>query len=155
MIDRIFDMDRRELLTGAGAIAAAGLVPAPVHATPEMMTSAIENALAGRVAKPGRIKLEVSPLAENGNSVPVTINVESPMTAGDHVKTIYMFAPENPQPDMVRFHLGPRAGRVRLQTSVRLATTQRLQAIAIMNDGSAWMDSAEVIVTMSACLDAG
>jgi len=131
-------MDRRELLIGAGAIAAAGLVPAPVHATPEMMTSAIEKALAGRVAKPGRIKLEISPLAENGNSVPVTINVESPMTG--HGTRLQLLVP---------------AGRARVQTSVRLATTQRLQAIAIMNDGSAWMDSAEVIVTMSACLDAG
>lgn len=87
--------------------------------------------------------------------MPVTLTVESPMTAADHVKTIYMFAPENPQPDMVRFHLGPRSGRARVQTSVRLANTQRLLAIAVMNDGSAWSDTAEVIVTMSACLDAG
>jgi sulfur-oxidizing protein SoxY len=152
---RILDMDRRHVLLGTGAIALGGLSGGPALATPEMMTSAIEKALAGKVAKPGRIKLEVSPLAENGNSVPVTINVESPMTAADHVKTIYMFAPENPQPDMVRFHLGPRSGRARVQTSVRLATSQRIQAIAVMNDGSAWMDSAEVIVTMSACLDAG
>ncbi len=155
MIERIFGIDRRDILKSAGAIAVAGLVPSSALATPETMTSAIEKALAGKVAKPGRIKLEISPLAENGNSVPLTISVESPMTANDHVKTIYMFAPENPQPDMVRFHLGPRSGRARVQTSVRLATTQRLQAIAVMSDGSAWTDSADVIVTMSACLDAG
>ena len=155
MSDRNSDIDRRNVLLGVGALALGNLPGLPAVASPETMTSAIDKALAGRTAKPGRIKLEVSPLAENGNSVPVTINVESPMTAADHVKTIYMFAPENPQPDMVRFHLGPRSGRARVQTSVRLATSQRIQAIAVMNDGSAWMDSAEVIVTMSACLDAG
>lgn len=155
MSARISDLDRRSVLLGAGTVALVSLPGLPAVASTETMTSAIEKALAGRTAEPGRIKLEVSPLAENGNSVPVTINVESPMTAADHVKTIYMFAPENPQPDMVRFHLGPRSGRARVQTSVRLATSQRIQAIAVMNDGTAWMDSAEVIVTMSACLDAG
>ena len=77
------------------------------------------------------------------------------MTAADHVTSIYLFSPENPQPDMVRFHLGPRAGRARVQTSIRLANTQRVEAIAIMKDGSVWSDAADVIVTMSACLDAG
>jgi sulfur-oxidizing protein SoxY len=148
-------VDRRDALKAATALGLIGLLPTTARATPEMMTAAVEKALGGKIAKPGRIKLEVSPLAENGNSVPVTLTVESPMTAADHVKTIYMFAPENPQPDMVRFHLGPRSGRARVQTSVRLANTQRLMAIAVMSDGSAWSDTAEVIVTMSACLDAG
>ena len=146
-------LDRRDILKGVGA---GLLVPAGgAHASPEAMTTAVEKVLAGKVAKPGRIKLEISPLAENGNSVPVTITVDSPMTPADHVKSIYLFSPENPLPDMVRFHLGPRSGRARVQTSVRLANTQRVLAVATMSDGSAWSDSAEVIVTMSACLDAG
>ena len=155
MQNRTVGVDRRDALKVATALSFIALLPVTARATPEAMTAAVEKALGGTIAKPGRIKLEVSPLAENGNSVPVTLTVESPMTAADHVKTIYMFAPENPQPDMVRFHLGPRSGRARVQTSVRLANTQRLLAIAVMNDGSAWSDTAEVIVTMSACLDAG
>ena len=146
---------RAVLVTGAAVIAGAVLPGSLAQATPEAMATAMQQVLAGRTAKPGRIKLEISPLAENGNSVPVTITVESPMTAADHVTSIYLFSPENPQPDMVRFHLGPRAGRARVQTSIRLANTQRIEAIAIMKDGSVWSDSAEVIVTMSACLDAG
>jgi sulfur-oxidizing protein SoxY len=148
-------IDRREVLLGAGAVAAIALTPATVGATPDTMSAAMKTALAGAAPKPGRIVLDISPLAENGNSVPVTITVDSPMTAADHVRTILLFSPENPGPDMVRFHLGPRAGRARVQTSVRLATTQRIEAIAVMSDGTAWTTSAEVIVTLSACLDAG
>ncbi len=155
MQNRTVRVDRRDALKAATALSLVALLPTTARATPETMTAAVEKALGGKIAKPGKIKLDVSPLAENGNSMPVTLTVESPMTAADHVKTIYMFAPENPQPDMVRFHLGPRSGRARVQTSVRLANTQRLLAIAVMNDGSAWSDTAEVIVTMSACLDAG
>lgn len=147
---------RRAVLVGATAAIAGAIVPgSAARATPEAMAVAMQQVLAGRTAKPGRIKLEISPLAENGNSVPITITVESPMTAADHVTSIYLFSPENPQPDMVRFHLGPRAGRARVQTSIRLANTQRVEAIAIMKDGSVWSDAADVIVTMSACLDAG
>ena len=91
-------MDRRDALKVATALSFIALLPVTARATPEAMTAAVEKALGGTIAKPGRIKLEVSPLAENGNSVPVTLTVESPMTAADHVKTIYMFAPENPQP---------------------------------------------------------
>jgi sulfur-oxidizing protein SoxY len=108
-----------------------------------------------RRARSGRVKLDISPLAENGNAVPVTISVESAMTAADHVKTIYLFSPENPLPDIARFHLGPRSGQARVMTTVRLAASQRVQAVAVLSDGSVWSDSAEVIVTLSACIDAG
>jgi len=148
-------IDRRYVLKAAGAVVLTAVAPLSAPASPEAMTAAMQKALGGATAKPGRIKLDITPLAENGNSVPVTITVDSPMTAADHVKTIYLFSPENPAPDIVRFHLSPRAGRARIQTSIRLATTQRIQAVAVMSDGSAWSDSAEVIVTLSACLDAG
>jgi sulfur-oxidizing protein SoxY len=147
--------DRRAVVRAACVLAATGLLPGAASASPEAMTAAMQKALGGAAPKPGRIKLDITPLAENGNSVPVTITVDSPMTAADHVKSIYLFSPENPAPEVVRFHLGPRAGRARVQTSIRLATTQRIQAVAVMSDGSAWSDSAEVIVTLSACLDAG
>ena len=147
---------RRTVLVGATAVIAGAIVPgSAARATHEAMAAAMQQVLAGRSAKPGLIKLAISPLAENGNSVPITITVESPMTAADHVTSIYLFSPENPQPDMVRFHLGPRAGHARVQTSIRLANTQRIEAIAVMKDGSVWSDGADVIVTMSACLDAG
>ena len=83
------------------------------------------------------------------------VSVQSPMTAADHVKTIYVFSEKNPLPNVVRFHLKPSAGRAKLATSIRLADTQRITAIAQMSDGSFWSATADVIVTLSACLETG
>ena len=154
MPERSVSTNRRLLLQGA-ACAAVALLPLPVAATPETMADAMRTALAGVSVKPGRVKIDISPLAENGNSVPLTIVVDSPMTAADHVKTIYVFSPENPLPDIARFHLTPRAGRAQVKTSIRLATSQKIEVVAVMSDGSAWGSAAEVIVTLSACFDAG
>jgi sulfur-oxidizing protein SoxY len=124
------------------------------EAAPEDMAEAMAEAL-GKDApiKPGRIKIELPQLAENGNSVPLKIAVESPMSAADHVKTIFIFSERNPVPNVVRFHLGPRSGAARVQTSIRLAGTQRITAVARMSDGSLWSGGADVIVTQAACLD--
>jgi sulfur-oxidizing protein SoxY len=103
----------------------------------------------------GRVKLDLPPLIDNGNSVPLAVAVESPMTAADHVRAIHVFTEKNPQPNVVSAHLGPRAGRARLATRIRLADTGTVIAIAQMSDGSFWSDSAEVVVTLSACLEEG
>jgi len=103
----------------------------------------------------GRVKLQLPPLVDNGNSVPLSVAVESPMTEADHVRAIHVLTEKNPLPDVVSVHLGPRAGRATLATRVRLADTQSVTAIAQMNDGSFWSDSAEVVVTLSACLEEG
>ena len=149
-------LDRRDVLKAASVTCLAAVAfPAAASATPETMTAAMNKALGTSQPKPGRIKLEVAPLAENGNSVPLTVTVDSPMTAADHVKMIYVFSPENPLPDVVRFHLTPRSGRARVQTSIRLATSQKIHAVAEMSDGSSWSAEADIIVTLAACLDAG
>jgi sulfur-oxidizing protein SoxY len=147
------DLSRRSLLAGAVGILVLPL-GSVADAAPEDMTEAMAEAL-GRDAsiKPGRIKIELPQLAENGNSVPLRIAVESPMSAADHVKTIYIFSERNPVPNVVRFHLGPRSGVARVQTSIRLAGTQRITAVARMSDGSLWSGGADVIVTQAACLD--
>ena len=77
------------------------------------------------------------------------------MTAADHVKAIHVLTEKNPLPDVVSVHLGPRAGRASVSTRVRLADTQTVLAIAQMSDGSFWSDSADVVVTLSACLEEG
>ena len=147
------DLSRRSLLAGAVGILVLPLGSA-ADAAPEDMTEAIAEAL-GKDASvnPGRIKIELPQLAENGNSVPLKIAVESPMSAADHVKTIFIFSERNPVPNVVRFHLGPRSGAARVQTSIRLAGTQRITAVARMSDGSLWSGGADVIVTQAACLD--
>ncbi|TMH89204.1 MAG: SoxY-related AACIE arm protein [Betaproteobacteria bacterium] len=103
----------------------------------------------------GRVKLRLPPLIDNGNSVPLAVAVESPMTQADHVRAIHVLTEKNPLPDVVSVRLGPRAGRATLATRVRLADTQSVTAIAQMSDGSFWSDSAEVVVTLSACLEEG
>ena len=99
------------------------------------------------------MRIELPELAENGNSVPLKLTVDSPMTPADHVKMLYVFSEKNPVSNVVRFHLGPRSGVARVQTSIRLAATQRITAVARMSDGSLWSGAADVIVTQAACLD--
>jgi len=103
----------------------------------------------------GRVKLTLPPLIDNGNAVPLSVVVESPMTEADHVKAIHVLTEKNPLPDVVSIALGPRAGRATFATRVRLADTQTVTAIAQMSDGAFWSDTAEVVVTLSACLEDG
>jgi sulfur-oxidizing protein SoxY len=145
---------RRCLLAGALSLALFAVSPAPAEATPESMAEAMREALGGSPEiRPGRVRLEIPELAENGNSVPLKVSVDSPMTAADHVAMIYVFSEKNPSPNVVRFHLGSRSGRARVQTSIRLASTQRITAVAKMSDGSLWSATANVIVTAGACID--
>jgi sulfur-oxidizing protein SoxY len=147
---------RREFLLAAGA-AGVGLASAvrvrPAQATPEAMREAIRKVVGGAPVKPGRVKLDLPPLVENGNTVPLGVSVESPMTQADHVKAIHVFTEKNPQPDVVGFRLGPRAGRASVSTRIRLADTQTVIAIAELSDGSFWSASAAVVVTLAACLE--
>jgi sulfur-oxidizing protein SoxY len=148
-------LTRRDMVAGTAASIAALALPSPSQATPDAMAATLKSILGDKAATAGRVKLDIPELAENGNSVPLTITVDSPMTVADHVKTIYILSPENPLPDVARFHLGPRSGRAKVSTSVRLATSQRLMVLAVMSDGSAWTTGTDVIVTMSACIDTG
>jgi sulfur-oxidizing protein SoxY len=99
------------------------------------------------------VKLDLPPLSENGNSVPLTVRVESPMTEADHVRDIHVFTEKNPQPDVVSVRLGPRAGRASVATRIRLADTQTVVAICELSDGTFWSDRADVVVTLAACLE--
>jgi sulfur-oxidizing protein SoxY len=141
--------------TVLAAIGGAGLALAvrPAQATPETMKSAIRQVVGEAAVKPGRIKLDLPPLVENGNTVAMAVTVDSPMTANDYVKAIHVFTEKNPQPNIISAKLGPRAGKAEIQTRVRLADTQSVTAICEMSDGSFWSDTVDVIVTLGACLE--
>jgi sulfur-oxidizing protein SoxY len=140
---------RRIVLT-----AALGTLLAPaVRATPEALQSAIAAFTGGQVPRTGRVTLDIAPLIDNGNVVPVAIRVDSPMTAADHVQRIGLYTELNPLPEVAVFHLGPRSGVARVATRMRLATTQTLTALAVMNDGSVWQQQVDVIVTLAACIE--
>jgi sulfur-oxidizing protein SoxY len=148
---------RREFLRLTGAAAGLGLVSLavvrPAQAAPAAMQDAIRKVVGGATVTPGRVKLELPPLVENGNSVPLVVSVESPMTPADHVKAFHVFTEKNPQPEVVSFRFGPRAGRARVATRIRLADTQSVVAIAELSDGSFWSTSVAVVVTLAACLE--
>jgi sulfur-oxidizing protein SoxY len=149
---------RRDFLRAAGA-AAAGLglasvsVVEPARATPAAMQDAIGKVVGAARVTAGKVKLELPPLVENGNAVPLAVSVESPMTAAEHVRAIHVFTEKNPQPDVASFYLGPRSGRASVATRIRLADTQTVVAISELSDGSFWSARADVVVTLAACLE--
>ena len=119
------------------------------------MQAAMRKVLGDAAPRQGKVALEIAPLIDNGNAVPITVTVESPMTQTDHVKAIHVFTEKNPQPNVLSARLGPRAGRAAVSSRMRLADTQTVHAIAELSDGSFWWGSADVVVTVSACLEEG
>jgi sulfur-oxidizing protein SoxY len=143
---------RRRLLYGAAGIAAS-VVLRPARAAAGDLAVAIASYTGHAQVSAGKVKLDIAELVDNGNVVPVTVTVESPMTAADHVKSIAIFNEKNPQRDVARFTLGPRSGKASVSTRIRLAATQKIVAIAQMSDGSYWSHTVDVIVTAVACIE--
>jgi sulfur-oxidizing protein SoxY len=148
---------RRTMLKMTGTLVAGAVVPAvivrPAKATPADMQAAIAKVVGDARINVGRVKLDIPPLVENGNTVPCAVTVASPMTPGDYVKAIHVFNEKNPQANVISVSLGPRAGRASISTRIRLSDTQTVTAIAEMSDGSFWSDSVSVIITLGACLE--
>jgi sulfur-oxidizing protein SoxY len=146
-------IDRRTILLAAAGAAAAGLLPAPSRAETADMQAAIKAFAGDRPITPGKVKIDISPLVENGNSVSMGVFVAHPQTEAAHVRRIAVFNEKNPSPEVAVFHLGPRSGTSRVDTRIRLATTQKLAAVAELSDGSLWSDQVEVIITIAACIE--
>ena len=153
MVDGIRGSTRRDVVIGGLAAGVASVMVTPARATPESMQAAIHTVVGEAPVKKGKVTIDVPSLVENGNTVSLAIEVESPMTATDYVKAIHVFNEKNPQPNILSARLGPRAGRAKVATRFRLADTQTVVAIAEMSDGSFWSASADVIVTLAACLE--
>jgi sulfur-oxidizing protein SoxY len=147
-------MKRRDFLVAGSLVGGTlGLAAAAARATPAEEREAMLKVTGSAPVKAGRVTLDLPPLVENGNLVPLTVRVDSPMTAEDHVKAIHVFVEKNPQPYVVTFHLGPRAGRAAVSTRIRLADTQTVIALCEMSDGSFWSGSADSVVTLAACTE--
>ncbi|MBR0758249.1 SoxY-related AACIE arm protein [Bradyrhizobium jicamae] len=151
------DHTRRTFLGLAGGAAVLGTVPVvivrPVEATPAMLQTAIRNVVGEANVRTGKVKLDIPPLVENGNTVPMTVSVASPMTADDHVKSIHVFNEKNPQPNIGNFHLGPHAGRAQISTRIRLADSQKVVVIARLSDDTFWSATVDIVVTLAACTE--
>ena len=151
MRDVTGDLTRRGALALAGA--AALLTVRPVRAAPEAQAAAMRAFTGGAGITPGRVRLDLPPLVENGNSAPLTVTVDSPMTEASFVRRIAVFNERNPLPNVITAELGPRCGRAFLATRIRLSGSQRITAIAELSDGTYWSDGADVIVTLAACVE--
>ncbi|MCF8167391.1 MAG: SoxY-related AACIE arm protein [Rhodoferax sp.] len=144
--------NRRQWLVSQIALGACVLVR-PAHASPDALQRALQSFAAGVPIQTGRVQLAIASMVDNGNTVPVTVVVDSPMTERDHVTEIAMFSERNPLREVVKFQLGVRAGRAQVSTRIRLATSQTLVALARMRDGSVWSHAVEVIVSIAACIE--
>ncbi|MEL6257513.1 MAG: thiosulfate oxidation carrier protein SoxY [Pseudomonadota bacterium] len=145
-------LTRRSVIgASAGAVFVAA-TPLAAFATPEEMQAAIRDVFGDRPLQEGRVTLTLPPIAENGYSVPLDVSVESPMTADDFVQRIAVFSPLNPVASLIRFDLGPRAGRASVSTRIRLAGTQTVLAVAETNTGALWTGAAKTVVTLAACI---
>jgi sulfur-oxidizing protein SoxY len=145
-------MTRRHILLVAAGMGFASFIP-KAGATEATMAEAIRGVIGESEAQRGKVKLELPPIVENGNTVSLTVSVESPMSEADHVESIHIFNEKNPQPYVAAFNLGPRAGKAQVATRIRLADSQRVVAIARLSDGSFWSDGVDVIVTLAACTE--
>lgn len=146
-----FDPQRRHALAlGTGLV--AGLVVRPGTAATGDLAAAIAAFTGGRTPQPGRVRLDISTLVENGNAVPVTLSVDDSVPA-QQLRGLALFNERNPQRDVIRLRFGPGAGRAWAATRIRLATSQKLVAVAVLEDGSAWSHTVDVVVTLAACIE--
>jgi sulfur-oxidizing protein SoxY len=153
----MFNLSRREALAASGvALLASMLTPRLVEAAPDAVAREIarlygERAPALDGAAAGGLRLDVPAIAENGMVVPISVEVESPMTEADHVRAIHVFADGNPLPGVVSYHFTPASGRAAAATRIRLAQSQGVVAVAELSDGRLLAARRAVQVTVGGC----
>ena len=145
-------LNRRAMIGGAGGLALIGLSPLTASAAPEDLRAAVEERFGDRSIEEARVTLKAPPIAENGYSVPITVSVDSPMTEQDHIKSICILSERNPRPNIADFQMSPRTGRAEVSARIRLGGTQTLLAIAETNSGALYSGTAEIVVTLAACV---
>ncbi len=146
--------NRRTFLATTTALVAAIVVrPTTLHAQDDALAALVRAYANGATIREGRVRLDIAPLVDNGNSVPIEVVVQSPMTARDYVAGIVVFNEKNPQREVAELVLSPMSGRARVATRIRLAMTQKIVAVARMSDGSCWTHTVDVLVTLAACIE--
>ncbi|MFK7866006.1 MAG: thiosulfate oxidation carrier protein SoxY [Alphaproteobacteria bacterium] len=145
-------LNRREFVITATGAAALAVLPLGAARASVADTQAAINAFTGgaSVSNEG-ITLDLPEIAENGNTVPLGVDVDSPMSANDYVESVLILADGNPNPAVATFNFTPMAGLAMASTRIRLATTQDIHAVAKMSDGSFRHVSSTVKVTIGGC----
>jgi len=147
-------MKRRAFLRISTISLAASAIGARAQEVQDI-TPLVQAITGGAKAEEGGIEIGLPPIAENGHSVPLTVNAASPMTESDHVREIHVIAERNPRPAVATFHLGPWSGRAQVSTRMRLAGTQKVTVVAVLSGDRFRIARKEVVVESAACLDEG
>lgn len=142
---------RRALLASAGGLAVIAFAPAVAFADAKMVADEIKRLIGDKALKEGRIKLDVPTIAENGLVVPLSFEVDSPMTEADYVKSVHFLADGNPNPGVASFTFTPLAPKAAGSIRIRLAQTQNIVALAEMSNGDVYTVKKEVKVTIGGC----
>lgn len=146
-------VSRRDMLkiAGVGAVAVgAASFAGSAQAKPEDVDAYFKKVKASG-AKASKVTVDGPEIAENGNTVPIEVSVDAPMTEKEYVKTIFVAAEGNPTPEVVTFNLTPASGEARVKFRMRMAATQKVRAVAMMNDGSTFTGEKEIKVTIGGC----
>lgn len=145
-------LSRRTVIAGASvSLLALMIAPHLALADATAVDEELKKLFGGKPMAEGRVKLDVPQIAENGLVVPLNLDVDSPMTASDHVTSVHVFADGNPAPHVITYRFTPEAGKASASTRIRLASTQNVIAVAELSDGSLHMAKAEVKVTIGGC----
>jgi sulfur-oxidizing protein SoxY len=137
----------------AGALAIVALGPGlnAARADEAATDKSLMELTGGKTPEMGKITLNAPEIAENGNTVPISISVDSEMTESSYVESVTLLADGNPNPAVATFHFSPMSGEATATTRMRLAKTQNVVAVAKMSDGSVFMDKKLVKVTIGGC----
>ena len=143
---------RREFVVTAGTLAVGvGLLRRQAVADLPAMQAWKDAIIGGRDVQDGRIALKMPEIAENGNNVALTVEVDSPMTDDHHVVAVHIMTERNPDPEVATFHLSPRNGKAKISTRIRLAESGRVHAVAELSSGSVFTTVKDVKVTIGGC----
>lgn len=148
------NLERRKLLGCTAGVVTAGLfsgASSRAFASPEEVMEALKAFAGEAEVGTGTITLIAPEIAENGNSVPISVSVDSPMTDVDHVESVVIYAEGNPEPEVVTFNFSPASGVASASTRMRLAQTQNVVAVAKMSNGSVFSDTRNIKVTIGGC----
>lgn len=143
-------MKRRTFIAGTASALAVQFIPNTLSAATKQ---GIAQIYGQEKIVVGRVNLTTPALAENGKSVSLIVEVDSPMTEEDYVQEIKIFAGKNPVPNLVSYRLFPATGKAKIAARIRLSASQDIIAVARMNDGTLWSGSSNTIVTLAACIE--
>ena len=147
-------IDRRQFIKVSAAatiVFGAGLRPKPAISAETTAESLIKEFTGGAPTSSDKLTLETPEIAENGNTVPISVQVDSAMTGNDFVETVLVVADGNPLPEVIRFNFTTMSGEAFAKTRIRLAKTQNVTAVAKMADGTFQMATNSVKVTIGGC----